>query len=100
MTTGTASFSPVVTPRTPATKNEVWVPVVPMRIAPLSPDDPALPISMLLLLEPETLAAAPEPIAMLPTPVVLFSRANSPYAVLSDPEVLDSIAAAPPAVLL
>ena len=53
ITTGIASMLPVVTPRMPAAKNEVCGPqagvqltgvVVPIRMTPLSPEIPGLPI--------------------------------------------------------
>ena len=56
--TGTALLLPVVTPRTPATKNEVCVPGVPIRMVPLSLAEPWLPMWILLLLLPETFCAA------------------------------------------
>jgi hypothetical protein len=42
MTTGMASLLPVVTPRTPAAKKEVWIPGVPIRMVLLSVDAPWL----------------------------------------------------------
>src|SRR5439155_2598887 len=98
--TVTASFTPVVTPRTPATKNVVCVGFVPILIVLLSPESPRLPMWILSLLEPATLLAAFIPIAMLPLPVVFTAKAETPMAVFWLPLLLPIRAASPVAVLL
>src|SRR5579872_5721991 len=105
MTTEMASLLPVVVPRMPAAKNEDCVPGVPMRMVPLSPEEPLLPIWMLLLLPPETLIAALLPMAILLLPVVLpapvtLPPALRPMAVLLLPVLLALRALVPIAVLL
>ena len=50
--TNTAEPLELVDPLMPAMNAEVWVPLVPMRMAPLSPEVPWAPIAMLLLAPP------------------------------------------------
>ena len=87
ITTLTASFVPVVTPRTPAAKNSVCVPIVPIRIRLLSLDVPRWPISILLLPVVRLLPAL-KPIPMLPLPVVFNAKAETPMAVFRLPLLL------------
>ena len=80
--TGSASATPVVTPRMPAMKVRVWVPDGPIRIGALSAATPRLPMWMLLL------------------PVVTLDPASTPMAVLLLPVVLrDACGVAAPVVL-
>src|SRR5262249_2033994 len=97
MTTGMASFLPVVTARIPTAKNEVWPAGLPMRIVLLSLGNPSVPMVMLLL---PVMIALPAPIltAMLLFPVVLMPRAETPIAVLPFPVMLESKAVRPMAV--
>jgi len=63
-------------------EKDVWIPCSPIRMARLSEDAPPLPMRMLKLLFPETLALAACPMPMLPLQVVLEARAPTPNAVL------------------